>query len=98
MNINNYSYTSPDNTVNVNCIANVEDLSRRGYLMLTLEQWGTDPNEKNYIVSGFWNGADIDATISADASEGWETLRHSYEIAARIYNSLVDDSEIIPLF
>ena len=99
MDINNYSYTREGFGVdNVRTIADVTELERRGYIRLSLEQWGSDRKELVYVLSGFWNGVDVDATISADNSEGWETLRHSYEIAARLYNSLVDDDEIIPLF
>ena len=99
MDINNYSYTNEGFGVdNVSIIADVVELEGRGFLRLSLEQWGSDKNDLNYVLSGYWNGAEIDASISADNSRGWETLRHSYEIAARLYNSLVDDPEIIPLF
>lgn len=99
MDINNYSFTSEGFGVdNVRTMADVVELSGRGYIRLTLEQWGSDKNALNYVLSGYWNGVDVDATITADNSRGWETLRHSYEIAARLYNSLVDDSEVIPLF
>ena len=83
---------------NVRTMADVIDLENRGYIRLTLEQWGRDKNALYYVISGYWKGADIDATITADNSRGGETLRYSYETAARIYNSLVDDSEVIPLF
>lgn len=83
---------------NVRTMADVIDLENRGYICLTLEQWGSDKNALYYVISGYWNGADIDATITADNSKGWETLRYSYETAAKIYNSLVGDDEIIPLF
>lgn len=99
MDINNYSYTGPDFGVdNVRTVADITELDGRGYLRLSLEQWGTDRDNLNYVLSGFWNGEDIDATISADNSEGWLTLRNSYEIAARLYNALVNDDECIPLF
>ena len=83
---------------NVRTMADVVELENRGYIRLTLEQWGSDKNALYYVLSGYWKGADIDATITADNSRGWETLRYSYEIAARMYNSLVDDDETIPLF
>jgi len=99
MDINNYSYTAPGFGVDdVRTVEEITELEGRGYLRLSLEQWGTDRNKLNYVLSGYWFGVDIDAVISADNSEGWETLRHSYEKAARLYNSLVDDSEVIPLF
>lgn len=99
MDINNYSYTAEGFSVgNVRTIADITELESRGYIRLSLEQWGSDKNALNYVLSGYWNGVDIDATITADNSRGWETLRHSYEIAARLYNSLVGDNEIIPLF
>lgn len=99
MDINNYSRTAESFGVdNVRPIADIIELEDRGYIRLTLEQWGSDRNALYYVVSGYWQGVDVDATITADNSRGWETLRHSYEIAAKIYNSLVDSDEAIPLF
>ena len=102
MDINDYSYT-PHMLDEDNEIASYTDYVDFGYLILSLEQWGCNSNEKKYVVSGFVydpvdGSKDICRDFNADCSDGWETMRHGYEQAARYYNSLVPKSKEIPLF
>lgn len=98
MDINNYSYTGDRFADKGTNYALIEDYAGRGYITLDLEQWGCDHTRLLWVISGYWEGVDVEKTISADNSKGWETLRHSYETAARTFNDFVTDAESIPLF
>lgn len=99
MDCNNYSYTSAGFTDDGGTWSeyNADD----GYITLSLEQWGTNPNIKKYVVSGFMAKGeciDISEDFTADFTEGWETARHAYAKAAALYNRYVPKSEAIPTF
>ena len=75
-----------------------------GYINITLEQWGSDPDIRHFVVSGFCKDKETDEynNISedfiTDVSQGWETMRSSFAKAARVYNRFAPDEECIPLF
>lgn len=71
-----------------------------GYGYLALEQWGCDRTKKVYHVficdySGEYETSEI---IPVDTSRGWETMRPSFDMAVRIFNSLAPAESAIPLF
>ena len=99
MDCNNYSYTTTGFLNGGETIA--EYRSDAGYIDFTLEQWGTNPNIKKYVVSGFMvtdECIDISEDFTADFTEGWETARYAYAKAATLYNRYVPESEAIPTF
>ena len=101
MDCNNYSYTM-DFDVDNRTEAEFIDYADFGYITLSLEQWGTDRNKLQYVISGYCliNGKyeDISENYPADNTRGWETLRHAYARAAKRYNEIVPESQMIPLF
>lgn len=78
--------------------AEYEDID--GYGKITLEQWGSDPDKKLFVVYIFHYNGDLEVSESfpVDCSEGWETMRHSYRKAAMLYNTYMTDDNIIPCF
>lgn len=99
MDCNNYSYTAAGFLDDGETIASYR--SDAGYIDFTLEQWGTNPNIKQYVVSGFIakdECIDISEDFTADFTEGWETARYAYAKAAALYNRYVPESEAIPTF
>ena len=100
MDINSYSYTPymlPDEEERV--YAKYED--DNGYSKLTLEQWGSDPNRKVWNIYSFdyaGKKEEVSEVVPCDCTHGWESMRLTYEKAARLYNSCVPDNEVIPLF
>ena len=101
MDINNYSYTGPDfGRDDVQTEAKYDH--DFGYMSLTLEQWGSDRNQKEYVVTvcGIFHDQYIDLceNFTADCSRGWETMRHSFARAAMLYNEYAPEAECIPTF
>ena len=100
MDCNNYSYTGKG-FASDDCETIAEYNACNGYIDFTLEQWSSDRTKKVYCIMGFmadFENSDICETIPADFSEGWETARHAYTKAARLYNSFVPEAEQIPTF
>lgn len=94
-----YNYTGASFLDGGKTYAEIIDHAERGYIRLSLDQCGCSSARLVWVLSGFWKCENIDEVIPADNSEGWETLRHSYETAARKYNSYVDsEEEYITLF
>ena len=100
MDCNNYSYTATGFLNDGGTIASYN--GDAGYIDFTLEQWGANPNVKQYVVVGFvltdHENIDICEDFTADFSGGWETARHAYAKAAALYNRYVPDDEAIPTF
>lgn len=75
-----------------------------GYITLTLEQWGIDPDIRQFVVSGFCfdktaqEYKNFNESFQTDISRGWETMRYAFARAAKVFNSIVPESECIPLF
>ena len=70
------------------------------YGKLTLEQWGLDPSKKvwHVFIYDFVAPFNFSETWEADDSQGWETLRHTYQHAAAHYNRYAPEAETIPTF
>ena len=99
MDCNNYSHTAAGFLNGGETIASYR--SDAGYIDFTLEQWGTNPNVKKYVVSGFIvkdECINICEDFTADFTQGWETARYAYAKAAALYNRYVPESETIPTF
>ena len=99
MDFNNYSHTAAGFLDDGETIASYN--GDAGYIDFTLEQWGTNPKIKQYVVSGFIvkdKCIDISEDFTADFTQGWETARHAYAKAATLYNRYVPEDEAIPTF
>ena len=97
MDINNYSYTSNGFLDDGETYA--EYMNGGGYGSISLEQWGSNPNKKHFVVTIYRAGVgEIIKDFSADASKDWETLRPAYAEAARLYNQYAPDADAVPLF
>lgn len=90
MDINNYSYISDTNKI-VNIAKSNDDMIYfdRDYSYLF--------QETCYIVQNVLID-DSFKVFPVDTSEGWNTERIAYGKAAEYFNSLVSESESIPLF
>jgi len=96
MDINNYSYAPTIGNEKEQIFHSFED--ENGYYKMTLEQWGSDRLKPEIVVyATAYNGDfDICENFTADKSCGWESMRKTYEKAARLFNQYCPES--IPLF
>ncbi|MBQ6091661.1 MAG: hypothetical protein IJL07_10405 [Lachnospiraceae bacterium] len=95
MDINNYSYAPTMAAETENIWAEYEN--ENGYGKITLEQWGCNRKQKNFVVTICeYGGFDLSVDFKTDTSRGWETMKKAYEKAAKIYNQYSPDP--VPCF
>ena len=94
MDINSYSYTPY--MLASDAVIYAEYQNRDIDIKITLEQWGCDSNIQHFVVTDFLG--DFCEDFITDCSRGWESMRHAYEKASRVFNDLVPIEAAIPLY